>query len=107
MISRDYVGEVLNDESRSPTSSQSAGPVPPPPPSRFKPLDLQQLFALDIKPREMVLDPIIPEKGLVMIYAARGTGKTHVALGIAYAVATGTSFLRWQAERPRRVLLID
>jgi hypothetical protein len=29
----------------------------------------------------MVLDPTIPEKGLVMLYAARGTGKTHVALG--------------------------
>jgi hypothetical protein len=40
---------------------------------------------LDIKPRGMVLEPIIPEKGLVMLYAARGTGKTYVALGIAYA----------------------
>jgi hypothetical protein len=55
----------------------------------------------------MVLDPIIPEKDLVMLYAARGTGKTHVALDIAYAVATGGSFLKWQAPKPRRVLLVD
>src|SRR5712692_10833481 len=74
---------------------------------RLCPLDLQELFALDIKPRGMVLDPIIPEKGLVMLYATRGTGKTHVALGIAYAVATGSTFLKWRAETPRRVLLID
>jgi putative DNA primase/helicase len=42
-----------------------------------------------------------------MLYAARGTGKTHVALGIAFAVATGTAFLKWRAPKPRRVLLID
>ena len=74
---------------------------------RLRPFDLQELFALDIKPRGMVLDPVIPEKGLVMLYATRGTGKTHVALGIAYAVATGSAFLKWRAERPRRVLLVD
>ena len=55
----------------------------------------------------MVLDPIIPEKGLALLYGIRGTGKTHVAHGIAYAVATGSRFLKWRAERPRRVLLID
>ena len=40
-------------------------------------------------------DPILPEKGLAMLYASRGTGKTHVALGIGFAVATGTKFLKW------------
>ena len=55
----------------------------------------------------MVLDPIIPEHGMAMLYAARGIGKTHVALGIAHAVACGTSFLTWRAPRPRRVLLVD
>ncbi len=42
-----------------------------------------------------------------MIYGPRGIGKTHLSLGIAYAVATGGRFLRWQAPRPRRVLVID
>ena len=55
----------------------------------------------------MILDPIIPEKGLAMLYASRGTGKTHLALGIAYGAATGTDFLRWKAPRARRTLLID
>jgi len=76
-------------------------------PGRLRPLALAELFALPIKPRGMVLDPIIPEKGLAMLYGSRGTGKTHVALGIAYAAATGSAFLKWRAERPRRVLLVD
>jgi len=74
---------------------------------RLRPLDLKTSLKLAIKPREMLLDPILPEKGLAMLYAARGTGKTHVALGIAFAIATGTNFLKWTAPKPRRVLLID
>jgi putative DNA primase/helicase len=42
-----------------------------------------------------------------MLYASRGIGKTHVALGIAFAVATGSTFLRWQAPTPKRVLYLD
>jgi AAA domain/Helix-turn-helix domain of resolvase len=75
--------------------------------ARLHPLSLSDFLALSIKPREMLLDPIIPEKGLAMLYASRGTGKTHIALGIAYAVASGTKFLKWSAPRVRRVLLID
>lgn len=74
---------------------------------RLRPLDLKAFLQLAIKLREMLLDPILPEKGLAMLYAARGTGKTLVALCIAFAVATGGQFLKWRAPRPRRVLLID
>jgi putative DNA primase/helicase len=74
---------------------------------RLQPYTVTEFLGLNIKPREMVLDPIVPEKGLVMLYAARGTGKTHFALSVAYAVATGTKFLRWSAPKARRVLLID
>ena len=42
-----------------------------------------------------------------MIYATRGTGKTWVALSIAYAVASGGSFLSWKAEKAAGVLYID
>jgi hypothetical protein len=41
-------------------------------PSCLRPLDISDFCALDIKPREMVLGPIIPEKGLVLIYSPRG-----------------------------------
>lgn len=70
-------------------------------------LTLEELLQREIKPRQMLLDPILPEQGLAMLYAYRGIGKTHLALGIAVAVASGTRFLRWNAPRPRRVLYVD
>ncbi|MCH9051911.1 MAG: AAA family ATPase, partial [Proteobacteria bacterium] len=45
--------------------------------------------------------------GLVMLHAMRGVGKTYMALGMAYAVATGGAFLKWKAPTPRRVLYLD
>lgn len=66
-----------------------------------------EFLRLDIKPREMLLDPILPVQGLVMIHAKRGVGKTHLALGIAVAVASGMDFLRWKAPKPRKVLFVD
>jgi putative DNA primase/helicase len=75
--------------------------------ARLRPLDLTDFLALKIKPREKLLDPILQEKGLALLYAMRGTGKTFVALGIALAVASGTKFLKWTAPKPRRVLLVD
>jgi hypothetical protein len=70
-------------------------------------LAVEELLACVIKPREMLLDPILPEQGLAMLYAYRGVGKTYIALGIAAAVASGGSFLRWTAPRSRRVLYVD
>jgi putative DNA primase/helicase len=68
---------------------------------------IEQLLAREIRPREMLLDPILPEQGLAMLYSYRGVGKTYLALGIAAAVASGTRFLRWTAPRPRQVLYVD
>jgi len=72
-----------------------------------KPIGLADFLAMDIPPRELLLAPWLPEKGLAMVAAPRGIGKTHVALNVAYAVASGGSFLRWKAVTPRPVLYID
>jgi putative DNA primase/helicase len=72
-----------------------------------RPTILPEFMAMQFPPLEMVLSPIIPVKGIVMIYARRGIGKTHVALGCSYAAATGGRFLHWQSPRPHRVLHID
>ena len=61
----------------------------------------------DLPPRELLLGPWLPRQGLAMVHAPRGIGKTHVSLGVAYAVATGGSFLSWQAPSPAGVLLLD
>jgi len=74
---------------------------------RLRPLDIYQLVALEIPERGMVLEPPVPEKGLVMIYGARGTGKTQLACGVSYAVAAGTKILKWSAPKPRKVLHVD
>jgi hypothetical protein len=42
-----------------------------------------------------------------MLYAPRGVGKTHLALRIAHAVATGGALLGWDAPEPKRVLFVD
>jgi putative DNA primase/helicase len=65
------------------------------------------LLAADFPPRETVLAPWLPEKGLAMIYGPRGIGKTHLTLGVGYAIASGGSFLRWRAPKPRRVVILD
>ena len=68
---------------------------------------LEEFVTLDLPRREHVLAPIIPLRGLAMLFAGRGVGKTHVGLGIAYAVASGGKFLRWHASVPRRILYVD
>jgi hypothetical protein len=69
--------------------------------------DMREFTALAIPPRRHVLKPVLPEKGLAMLFAPRGVGKTYVALGMAYAVAAGVRFLNWSAETPRSVLYVD
>jgi putative DNA primase/helicase len=71
------------------------------------PIDLKDFLALEVAPRAMLLDPILPERSLSMLYAPRGIGKSWLGLSIGLAVASGGSLLRWMAPRPRRVLYVD
>jgi hypothetical protein len=70
-------------------------------------IGIADFLALDIPPRKDLLAPIIPEQGLVMVHGWRGTGKTHLSVGIAVAVAGGSNFLRWSAPAAAGVLFID
>lgn len=87
---------------------ENAGPAPKDDaPAPLRAVTAAELLAADIPPRELVLDPWLPAKGLAMGYGPRGIGKTHLTLGCAYAIASGGAFLRWRAPRPRRVLVLD
>ena len=66
-----------------------------------------ELMVADLPERESLLDPILSSNTLALLYGPRGLGKTFVALGIAWAAASGASFLGWTASRPHRVLYID
>ncbi len=70
-------------------------------------LNLAEMLMHKFPEREPILAPWLLTQSLNMIYAWRGTGKTHVALGIAYAIATGGQFLTWVAAKARRVLYLD
>lgn len=85
-----------------PPSRPLYDPRPP-----MKRLSAPALLAADLPEREVILDPILARKSLVLLYGPRGLGKTFVALGIAWAAASGGSFLRWRASQPRRVLYLD
>lgn len=70
-------------------------------------VNLMDFVNREIKPRERILAPWLLTQSLNMVYAWRGVGKTHVALGIAYATASGGGFLGWKATKPRQVLYLD
>jgi hypothetical protein len=74
---------------------------------RLKAITANELLRLDVAPRETILAPILPTQGLGMLYSKRGLGKTNLALGMAYATASGGKCLRWTAPKARRVLFVD
>ena len=76
-------------------------------PDRIVALDIDDLLKRDFPPMEPLLAPWLCKQHLSMVYAWRGVGKTHFALGVAYAVAGGGQFLKWKADKPRRVVYID
>ena len=74
---------------------------------RFVVVSSDKLLAMDIKRREMLLDPIIATQSITQVYSFRGVGKTYFVLGLTTAVASGSKFLKWTAAKPKRVLYID
>lgn len=76
-------------------------------PPGLNPVSLDDFLALDLKPRASILEGLLHERSVNMAYAWRGVGKTWFALFLAYAIAVGGIFLRWKADKPRRVFYID
>ena len=70
-------------------------------------LSVQDFLQKALPAAEEMLSPWLLTQSLNLIHSWRGVGKTHVALGIAYAVASGGQFLNWSAVKPRKVLYID
>lgn len=68
---------------------------------------IAQLLTHQFPKREPVLAPAFCLGSINMVFSRRGIGKTHTALGIAYAGASGSSFWTWTATRPFKTLYID
>ena len=75
--------------------------------TNLKVFSLSEVINLKFPPKDYILEPFLPEKGIVMVYSPTGVGKTWFSIGVANAVATGTEFLKWKAPKPRGVLFID
>jgi hypothetical protein len=82
-------------------------PAPPTPSRPIVAMGIHDLLQHDFPARDMLLSPWLQSQSLSMIYAWRGVGKTHVAIGIAYALASAGSFLGWSAPAPVPVLYLD
>lgn len=87
--------------------SKASDYAPPHAKGKVRAVTIDEFLEMKLSKREMLLAPFLPSQGLCLLYAKRGVGKTHVALGIAYAVATGGTFLKWHAPSPKEVLYID
>jgi putative DNA primase/helicase len=73
-----------------------------------KSINVLDFVSMDIPDREMLLAPILCERGLIMIYAPRGIGKSWLCLSMAWSIATGNTIInRWAAKRSSRVLYVD
>jgi hypothetical protein len=84
---------------------REAGLQPLPQPIRA--YDVHELAEMKFKSRDLLLGPWLHTQDLCMVFAGRGIGKTHFALAISFAVATGGQFIRWQAPAARKVLYLD
>ena len=73
----------------------------------IKAISLDTFIKLDLPKKDKIMSPWLDSSSLNMIHAPRGVGKTHVAIGIAYALATGGEFLGWKVAEPKKVLYID
>ena len=65
------------------------------------------LLTADLAPRTDILAPLLASDSAALVYGPSGIGKSFLALGVAWAVASGGSFLGWQAPRRHRVLYVD
>lgn len=77
------------------------------PQSRLRTVTLGQLLEHRFPVRAPILKGLLYRQDLGMIYGVRGSGKTHVAAELAYAVASGHDFGPWQVPKARHVFFLD
>lgn len=97
--------ELFGTDNSSDNPAYTAGtgcgvPVP-------KVYSLDELQTMNLPPIEWILYPFIPVKGVCMIAAPRGVGKSFFAMTMALAVSSGASFLGFRADKAYRVLYVD
>lgn len=70
-------------------------------------LTAEEFLLLASPEPRFLLKPWLTTGSTGMIHAARGAGKTWVAMQTAHAVASGQDWLNWKVEQKGRVLYVD
>lgn len=74
----------------------------------YKIVNATELCKMPLPDITWILYPFIQSKGIALLYAERGVGKTFMALAIACAAASGFDFLNFQPSKKKyKVLYID
>jgi KaiC/GvpD/RAD55 family RecA-like ATPase len=85
------------------TTNGAAGP----PVTPLIGVPLEDLIKMQLPERPRLLGPWLTKSSLVMVHARTGVGKTWFSLSAFQALAMGGTFLKWTADRPRKVLYLD
>jgi KaiC/GvpD/RAD55 family RecA-like ATPase len=70
-------------------------------------MPLEDLVKFKLPERPRLLGPWLTKSSLVMVHAKTGVGKTWFSLSAFQALAMGSTFLKWTADQPRKVLYLD
>jgi hypothetical protein len=70
-------------------------------------LTTPQLMAQAVERVSCLLDPILPAAGNLLIHGPSGSGKSHLSVSIALALAQGRNLLDWTVTGPVKVLYCD
>ena len=70
-------------------------------------MPLEDLIKINLPERPRLLGPWLTTSSLVMVHARTGVGKTWFSLSAFQALAMGSTFLKWTADRARKVLYLD
>jgi AAA domain-containing protein/DnaB helicase-like protein len=76
-------------------------------PDRPEAYDVEAFLALQLTPRHWLAAGLIQDRDILMLHAPRGCGKSHFCFGLAYSLACGVDFLRYEIREPVPVLLCD
>ena len=71
------------------------------------PLPLDIFLGRPIQPRAKLIGTWLTERMPFMVAGQAGCGKSLFVYSLAYAIASGTDFLGWRAERPFKVGILD
>jgi len=70
-------------------------------------VDTGAMLRMGAERQPLLLAPVLPNAGLMLVHGPRGVGRSHVLVGCAAALAAGDRFLGWKAQRATDVLFIS